>query len=391
MRRIKIGLLPRIVLAIVLGVALGACAPGAFVRGVNTMTAVIDQFIRFMVPLIILGLVPPAIADVGRGAGKLLLATVALAYASTLFAGFLGYTVAVTAFPSLVGAGGMAFDETARAFPPFATVKIPAMFDVMSSLVFAFMAGLGLAATGADVLRRAAAEFRALVTKVISAALVPILPLFVFGIFLDMTATGKAGAVLAAFAAVIAVICALTLAVILIQYGLAGAFARKNPLKAIAGMLPAYMTALGTASSAATIPVTRACVVANGVRPETADFVVPLCATVHLAGSAVKIVACSVAVVLASGAPVDAGRFAGFILIFGLVMVAAPGVPGGAIMASVGVLESMMGFNAQQIALLISVYLAIDSVGTACNVVGDGAIALVIDRFAAGRSRASGA
>ena len=386
MKHSKFGLLPRIALAIVLGIALGGFVPGPVVRGVNTLTAIFDQFIKFMVPLIILGLVAPAIAETGHGAGKMLLATVALAYTSTLFAGFLGYFVSAAAFPSLVSPGAAdAVRAAAIEFKPFFLVRIPAMLDVMSALVFSFIIGLGMIFANSDVLKRGFLEFRSVITKTITVALVPLLPFYIFGIFLDMTAAGKTKTVLVNFATIIAVFSLLTVAVIVIQFAVAGIIARKNPFKAILTMMPAYLTALGTSSSAATIPVTRTQTIANGVRQEVADFVVPLCATVHLAGSTVKIVSCAVALMLMNdaGAKIEFGTFAGFIAMVGIVMVAAPGVPGGAVMAALGILESILGFDQAQLALMITLYIATDSIGTACNITGDGAIAIIMDRFVA--------
>ena len=388
MKKIKFGLLPRIAVAIILGIAIGGFVPAEIVRGVNTFTSVFDQFIKFMVPLIIVGLVAPAIAETGHGAGKMLLCTVSIAYASTLFAGFLGYFVSVAAFPSLVSAdAAKAVEEAAKTFAPYVTIKIPPMLDVMSALVVSFIMGLGMIFAESDVLKRGFVEFRTIITKAISVALVPLLPFYIFGIFLDMTAAGKTKTVLAAFAAIIAVFSLLTLVVILIQFCIAGAIARKNPLKAIYTMLPAYLTALGTSSSAATIPVTRAQTIKNGVSPETADFVVPLCATVHLAGSTVKLVSCAVALLLMAGSTgqINVATFAGFIAMIGIVMVAAPGVPGGAVMAALGILESMLGFDQAQLALMITLYVATDSIGTACNITGDGAIAMIMNRIAPNR------
>ena len=388
MKKIKFGLLPRIAVAIILGIAIGGFVPAEIVRGVNTFTSVFDQFIKFMVPLIIVGLVAPAIAETGHGAGKMLLCTVSLAYASTLFAGFLGYFVSVAAFPSLVSAdAAKAVEEAAKTFAPYVTIKIPPMLDVMSALVVSFIMGLGMIFAESDVLKRGFVEFRTIITKAISVALVPLLPFYIFGIFLDMTAAGKTKTVLAAFAAIIAVFTLLTFVVILVQFCIAGAIARKNPLKAIYTMLPAYLTALGTSSSAATIPVTRAQTIKNGVSPETADFVVPLCATVHLAGSTVKLVSCAVALLLMAGSTgqINVATFAGFIAMIGIVMVAAPGVPGGAVMAALGILESMLGFDQAQLALMITLYVATDSIGTACNITGDGAIAMIMNRIAPNR------
>ena len=146
-------------------------------------------------------------------------------------------------------------------------------------------------------------------------------------------------------------------------------------------MLVAYATALGTQSSVATIPVTLCQAEKIGVRAEIAGFVIPLCATIHLSGSTMKIVACALAIVIMSGQAVSLEQFAGFICMLGITMVAAPGVPGGAIMAALGILESMLGFGQAELALMIALYIAMDSFGTACNVTGDGAIAVIVDKI----------
>ena len=387
--KIKFTLLPRIILALALGVLAGGFAPAALVRAVNTFSGFFDQFIRFMVPLIIIGLVTPAIAETGRRAGKMLLVTVGIAYTSTLLAGLFSYSVSAGVFPSLVERGGVAATAAALEFPAYVKIAIPAMVDVMSALVFSFVLGLGIVFSGAETLKNAAGEMRKVVNGTIAGVIVPLLPVYIFAIFFDMTAAGKVKSVLFAFAAIVVVEALLTLAMIIIQYSIAGAIARVNPFKALGKMLPAYFTALGTSSSAATIPVTRNQAVAAGVRPEIADFTVPLCATVHLAGSTIKLVACAVALILIGGdlGKLEFATFAQFIALLGVMMVAAPGVPGGAVMASIGVAESLLGFGKEQIALFITLYIATDSFGTACNVVGDGAISLIVNRIFPGEKR----
>lgn len=384
MKKISFGLLPRIVLAVVLGIAIGAFAPAPFVCGVNTVVEIIGQFIKFMVPFIIVGLVTPAIAETGRGAGKLLLTTVGIAYGSTLFAGFLGYFVSASSFPLLIDtvSAGTA-SATAKQFAPYFKLAIPPLMDVMTALVFSFVVGLGMVFVESNSLKGVFTDFRSVVEKAISGALLPLLPIFIFGIFLDMTASGSAKRVLVDFAAIIAVFSLLTLVVILVQFCIAGMIARRNPFMAMLKMYPAYITALGTSSSAATIPVTRAQALANGVSREVADFTIPLCATVHLAGSTVKIVSCAVALLFVAGrgADVNVATFAGFIALAGVMMIAAPGVPGGAVMSAIGLLESMLGFDEAQIAMMIALYLTTDSIGTACNIAGDGAIAIVVDKI----------
>lgn len=380
----KTPLLAKIAVALAAGALLGSVTPAPAVRLVNTLTGFFDQFIRFLVPLIIVGLVTSAIADTGRRAGRMLLATVAIAFLSTLLAGVFSFAVSAGVFPGMVVEGSMKGVEAAGAsFAPFVEVKIPQLLDVMSALVFSFVFGLGIVFFKADSLKPVFTDVREVVTGVIARVIVPLLPFYIFGIFLDMAAAGKVKSVLVAFAAVVAVEAALTLALILAQYLAAGAVARVNPFKALAVMAPAYFTALGTSSSAATIPVTRNQTIRAGVRPEVADFTVPLCATVHLAGSMVKLVACAVALLIASGDGqlVTWGVFVKFIAMLAVVAVAAPGVPGGAVMASLAITESVLGFGKEETALYITLYIATDSFGTACNVTGDGAISLVVNRL----------
>ena len=381
--KLRFSLLARIVLAIALGVSLGGLLPSPVIRAVNTFSGLFDQFIRFMVPLIIIGLVTPAIAETGRKAGKMLLATVAIAYASTLIAGAFSYSVSISVFPSLVERGANAVDAVGATFPAYVKIAIPAIVDVMSALVLSFLFGLGIVFFDAQTLKSSALEMRDIVNGAIAKVIVPLLPFYIFAIFLDMSAAGKVKTVLVAFAAIVIVEALLTLAMIVVQYCIAGAVARANPFKAIVKMIPAYFTALGTSSSAATIPVTRNQAIAAGVRPEIADFTVPLCATVHLAGSMIKLTACAVALILIGGdlAKLDVFVFAQFIALLGMMMVAAPGVPGGAVMASLGLAEAVLGFDKEQIALFITLYIATDSFGTACNVMGDGAISIIVNRL----------
>jgi Na+/H+-dicarboxylate symporter len=252
---------------------------------------------------------------------------------------------------------------------------------VTSALVLAFVIGLGLSAIKGDYMRNSLIEFRDLITVVIQKAIIPILPVYIYCIFLKIAAEGQVSFVLALFFKIIILIFVMHIVLLLFQYSVAGTISGKNPFKALIMMLPAYMTALGTQSSAATIPVTLAQTKKNGVDPEIADFVIPLCATIHLAGSTLKIVACSYAIMWMTGMPAGLDVFTAFIFMLGIIMVAAPGVPGGAIMAAIGILQTMLGFNETLIGLMIALYITMDSFGTACNVTGDGAIAIVMDKI----------
>ena len=378
----KIPLLAKIITGIVLGIALGLIAPDWATRAMNTFSSLVDQILRFFIPLIIIGLVTPAIAEVGTKAGKMLVATVGLAYTFTVLSGLFAYGFSTTLFPSLIDPGSLTALETDdTAFPPFFTLSIPPIADVMTSLVLAFMLGIGIATTRAVALNSVFEELRSIIVRSIEKVIIPVLPFYIFSLFLDMTAAGKVGPVLKSFLVMVAIIFGMTLVLLVLQYCIAGAVTRKNPIKMLMGMVPAYMTALGTASSAATIPVTLKCAQKNGVKPEVAGFVVPLCATIHLSGSTLKITSCAIALMIMLGMPFDFGAMLGFIMMLGITMVAAPGVPGGAIMAALGVLGSILGFDAQAQAMMITLYIAMDSFGTACNVTGDGAIALIMNHF----------
>ena len=380
MKKIKIGLLTKIIIAIALGIAAGLFCPAWFVKLFLTFNGLFGQFLGFAIPLIIVGLVTTAIADIGNKAGKLLIITVLIAYGSTLFAGFTSYLTGAALFPSMIQSGAHLEDiAQAKELAPFFTIEITPLMGVMTAIVLAFVLGLGLASTQHNTLMSAAHGFEEIVTKTIKTAIIPLLPLYIFGIFLNMTYAGQVFAILSVFIKIIAVIFAIHVGILILQFAIAGGFAKKNPFRLLWNMLPAYFTALGTQSSAATIPVTLEQTKKNGVSEEIAGFVVPLCATIHLSGSTLKIVACALALMIMKGMPYDFGLFAGFIFLLGITMVAAPGVPGGAIMACLGVLQSVLGFDQEAQALMIALYIAMDSFGTACNVTGDGAIALIVD------------
>ena len=381
MKKFRLGLVGRIIIAMVLGSLLGGVLPLKVVRTFVTFNGLFSQLLGFIIPLLILGLVAPAIADIGKKAGKLLLATVALAYTATIISGFASYCTAITTFPALITPSAAAQVAAGNEATAYFTIAIEPIMGVMPALVLAFMLGLGMAQMNGGVLHGAFNDFREIIYRTIGRLIIPLLPLFIFGIALNMAYSGQAAAIIATFIKIIGIIFLLHIAVLLLQYGIAGLITRRNPLGLLFRMFPAYITALGTQSSAATIPVTLRQTISNGVNPNLAGFVVPLCATIHLSGSTLKIVACACALMMMQGTPVEFSHMAGFILMLGVVMVAAPGVPGGAIMAALGVLQSMLGFGEQEQALMIALYITMDNFGTACNVTGDGALALILNKF----------
>ena len=265
---------------------------------------------------------------------------------------------------------------------PYFTIEMPPLLGVMTALVTAFTVGICLSRMEkAETLKRGFDEFRTIVEMTISGAIIPLLPLYIFGIFINMTVSGQVVGILTAFAKIIGVIFALHIGLLILQYCIAALFVKRNPFKLLWTMMPAYFTALGTQSSAATIPVTLKQAIKMGVSEDVAGFVIPLCATIHMSGSVMKIVCCALALMIMQGHAYDFSMMAGFICMLGVSIVAAPGVPGGAIMASLGILGSILGFSESDQALMIALYIAMDSFGTACNVTGDGFIALIIDKF----------
>ena len=384
MKEFRISLLWQVLIAIVAGIVLGQFLPAPVARLFVTFNGLFGNFLNFIIPLIIIGLIIPAIADLGKGAGRLLLITALIAYGSTVFSGFFTYFSGEAIFPRLIAQSAQTAtvdNPGEMALKPFFTVEMPAPFDIMTALLLSFCIGLGLSAIPGNTLRMAAADLRDIVTLLIEKVIIPLLPLHIFGIFLNMTISGQVASIISVFVKIIIVIFVLHILLLLIQFSLAGLIARKNPLRLLKNMLPAYATALGTQSSAATIPVTLAQTLKNGVSKNIATFVIPLCATIHLSGSTMKITACAMAIMMMAGIPIHTLDFSGFIFMLGITMVAAPGVPGGAIMAALGVLEGMLGFDETAQALMIALYIAMDSFGTACNVTGDGAIAVVVDRI----------
>lgn len=378
------GLLPKVLIAIALGIVCSFFFPDGLTRVFITFNSIFSNFLGLFIPIIILGLIAPGIFELGKGAGRLLLITAAIAYLSTILSGLFSYGICRLAYPSLLGGsiaslGGI--DMDANDLKPFFTIEMPPLMSVTTSLVLAFVIGLSLIAVRGDYFRGVMLELRDVVFLVIKKVIIPILPLFIFGIFLEMGAEGNVGPVLGMFLKIILIIFAMHITVLVLQFCIAGAIAGKNPFKALVTMLPAYVTALGTQSSAATIPVTRAQAIKNGVDADVADFVVPLCATIHMSCSILKIVACAYAISLSMGLDISFATYAGFVLMLGITMIAAPGVPGGAIMAALGLLASMLGFDANMQGLMIALYIAMDSFGTAGNVTGDGAIALIINKI----------
>ena len=380
----KIGLLPKLVIAIIVGILLGNLEIKPVIKLLATFNSLFGNFLGFAIPLIIIGFVASGIGELGKGAGKLLTITAGLAYGSTIFAGLAAYFTSSLVLPLFLEIGSLSqqFAGTkGSVIQAFFKVEMPPMMGVMTALLIAFTLGLGITMIKGDTLKNAITDFQAIVEKLITRIIIPLLPLHILGIFASMTYEGQVVTIISVFARVFIMIISLHFIVIGLQYLIAGIIAGVNPFKLIKNMIPAYFTAIGTQSSAATIPVTVQQTKVNGVDDGITEFVIPLCATIHLSGSTITLVSCAMAVMLLNGMSISIAVIFPFIMMLGVTMVAAPGVPGGAIMAALGLLETMLGFSPPFISLMMALYLAQDSFGTACNVTGDGAIAIIVNKI----------
>lgn len=387
---VKIGLVPRLIIAIILGILGGQFLPAPIIRVFVTFSSLFSSFLNFIIPLMIVALIAKGIADLSENAGKLLAVTVLVAYGSTLLAGSLAYGSASLIFPSFITKDLVdKITSAGEGLEPFFTIPLAPMLDVMAAIVFAFMIGIGISwlrrQGRGTALYEIVTDFQDIIIKVLNLVVIPLLPLFIAGNFANMSYSGSVFAVLSIFWKVFVIVIGLHLLYIGLMFVVFGIYAGKNPLVLIKNQIPGYMTAVGTQSSAATIPVNVSCALKNGVSEDIANFVVPLCATIHLAGSMITITSCATAVLLMYGMPHSMGLMIGFIAMLGVAMVAAPGAPGGAIMSALPFLP-MVGIVSESMQqLMITLYLTQDSFGTAANVSGDNAIAVFIDKLYQGR------
>lgn len=375
-------LIMKLALGIVLGILVGLIVPEFITRLIVTFKEIFGQFLEFTIPLIIIFFIVSGIASFGKHSGKMLGLTSLIAYSSTILAGVLAFIVALIFIPMLAGQSGGAAEEAAG-FEPFFEFAIDPITGVMTALVAAFVFGIGITRLNSPTLKSFFDEGKEIVERMIWKVIIPILPFYIGSIFAELAADGTVLDTLRAFGLVLVLAVAVHWVWITILFITAGAFIGRNPFAALKTMLPAYFTGLGTMSSAATIPVTVRQSKKNDVSDGIADSAVPLSATIHLSGSTITLVLCSVAVMVLSNdlSMPTFGMMLPFILMLGIIMIAAPGVPGGAVIAALGLLTTMLGFDETALGLMIGLYMAQDSLGTAANVTGDGAIALIVDKM----------
>ena len=394
-KKIKLGLFPKVVIAITVGALLGLVGKlipencewasegfHGFIRVLKTFNVLFAQFLKFTVPLLVLGLVTPAIANLGKGAGKMLIFVIVVSYISTVGGALFSYGCATEFFPHILKAGELSKDALSETeFLPYFSLKIPPVCDMMTAIVLSFVIGLGIIFTKAEAIKGWFEEFGEIVKFTIEKAIIPLLPIYIFTMICEMSAKGVIDVVLGTGAKVIGTGVVLSILYLVAQYIIAGIIARKNPFRCLYNILPAYLTGFSICSSAAVIPVTTKCTLKSGVREDVANFVIPLCSNTHMCGSTIKLVTTTTAVAVLIGVDIPLALFINFALMQAIAAVSSPGVMGGVLMASAGLLESILGFTPEMTALLMAIYLALDGYGPACNVSGDGAIAIVIDRL----------
>lgn len=382
MKKIKLGLFPKVVIAIVVGALLGLILPDVVIRIFKTFNVLFAQLLKFVVPLLVLGLVTPSIANLGRGAGKMLISVMLIAYCSTVCGALFSYGISSSIFPLYLEPGELATSAVAeKEFLPYIDLKIPPICDIMTALVLSFVVGVGIIFTDAKGLKKGFEEFGSIVKLTIENVIIPFLPVYIFTMICEMSAKGVIGVVMGTGVKVIATGVVLSILYLIVQYCIAGLIARKNPLKMLWNIIPAYLTGFSICSSSACIPVTYECTLKNGVRKDIADFTIPLCSTVHMCGSTIKLTVTSVAVAYMFGMDLNIGLFIQFALMQAIAAVAAPGVMGGVLMASVGLLGTVLGFSDTMTTLMMTIYLALDGYGPAVNVSGDAAIAVITDKI----------
>ena len=372
----------KLLAGMIAGILIGLYTPDWTIRSLLTVYEAIGQLIKFTIPLIILFYITNGIASLPSNSGKLLGRTVAFSYGSTLLAGILAFLVASVVLPMLAPVAAEVGHES-MAHTAFIKLEVPPLFGVISGLVAAFIFGIGISATRSEGLKNIFTQGCTIIEGLLSKVIIPLLPLYIAGVFAAMAADGSVFTTLQAFGKVLVLVVIMHWVWLSALFIVTGILNGRSPIELIRAMMPAYFTALATMSSAATIPVTLRSVKAAKVREPIANFVVPLCANIHLSGSTITLVTCTSAVMLmTSGVGIPSlGAMLPFIMMLGIIMIAAPGAPGGAVMSAIGLLTSMLGFNESQVALMIALYLAQDSFGTATNVTGDGVIAIWMDRF----------
>lgn len=369
----------KLLAGLIIGAGLGFMATESVMDVVVSVRHIFGQIIFFLVPLIIVGFITPAIVRLGQNASRILVAAIALAYLSSVGAAFFSMMSGYGIIPHLSIATET---EKLRQLPEMVfRLDIPPLFSVMSALVTALFFGVGIVWTKSETLGRIFIELERIMTWLVTAVLIPILPLFVGLSFMGLAYEGSLSRHLPIFITMVALVILGHFIWLAVLYGLGGLVSGRNPAQIFRYYIPAYLTAVGTMSSAATLPVALKCARRSPVLSKTmVEFMVPLGATVHLCGSVLtEVFFCMTISLLLYGTLPSLGAMLLFCVLLGIFAVGAPGVPGGTVVASLGIVTGVLGFDQTGVALLIAIFALQDSFGTACNVTGDGALALILE------------
>lgn len=381
-RRRKPGLFVQIAIAIAVGILAGCFLPAPVLRVFRTFDVLFSTFLKFIVPLVVCGLVCAAVVEAGKSAGRMLACTFGLVLVSVVASGYLSYGVSLFAVPKLFSASSAgASVEIGAALKPYFEIQVPPAFGIMTALALAVLFGFAIVKSDSRRLADAALETRNCVAWILRRTVVPILPWYIMAMMAGIAAGGGIAKILSVFVSVVVLSLAVSLVHLVLMYLAAGIYTGRNPFAMMWRMKEAYAVGFATCSSAASIPVSLSCVKKCGVSDDVAEFVVPMCATIHLAGSMVKLVCCAASFLVIGGGTMSIGPFSTFIFVMTVTAIAAPGIPGGVITSSLGALASILLLTPEQCSMLMAVYLAMDGVGSACSVGGHGAIALAVEKI----------
>ena len=387
MKKLLTSLPARLLMGIILGILLGLVIPEGgwgdpVMQVVVTVKYILNQLINFCVPLIIIGFIAPSITKLGNSATKMLGIALMLAYGSSLLAALLSMGAGYGIIPNLNIASSM---DGLRELPTAVfQLDIPQIMSVMSALVFSVLIGLAAVWTKAGTITKVLIEFQDIVLDIVTKVVIPVLPVFITATFLGLSWEGTITKQLPVFLIVIVIVMIGHYLWMAVLYGVAGAYSGKNPLEVVRHYGPAYLTAVGTMSSAATLAVALQCANKSKVlRKDMIQFGIPLFANIHLCGSVLtEVFFCMTVSKVLYGELPDLGTMILFCVLLGVFAVGAPGVPGGTVMASLGIITGVLGFDDAGTAMMLAVFALQDSFGTACNVTGDGALTLILTGYA---------
>ena len=372
----------RLLAGVIIGILVGLVANETFMNIVVTAKQLLGELITFCVPLIVIGFIAPSITRLGKNASRMLMVALILAYVSSVGAALVSMVAGFNIIPHL------SIVSTAEGLKELPEVifelNIPQIMSVMSALVFSVLVGLAVTWTKAERTAELLEEFQKIVLEIVTRVIIPILPIFIACTFCSLSYEGTITKQLPVFLKVIIIVMIGHFIWMTLLYTLSGIYSGKNPMEVVKHYGPAYITAVGTMSSAATLAVALRCARKSSVlREDMVNFGIPLFANIHLCGSVLTEVffVMTVSQILYGSIP-SLGTMVLFCLLLGVFAIGAPGVPGGTVMASLGLITGILLFNDTGTALMLTIFALQDSFGTACNVTGDGALTLILTGYA---------